>query len=98
MRTDACPRCGRSRGSMAHKTKCLGKSRSEERSKNRERRARAHIGRVSWRAWSGSVSGVSVSSSTSAPVAGVVMSANFFADRAADRGDVAQTQAQDGAV
>lgn len=74
-----CPKCGRSRGSMTHKTQRLGKSRGAERAKNRARRTTARASCVGWRAWPGGVGGAGMSTDISATVApGVIVNGDFY--------------------
>lgn len=83
-RDNRCPRCGRSRGSMTHKTKCLGHSRGAERAKNREAAARRRAGLVrgsrAWWGGSGSPSAPAIAGPTSV---GLVADGSFYTDRAA---------------
>lgn len=78
--SNRCPRCGRSRGSMTHRVKCLGKSRSTERAKAREAAANRRAGRVRGsRRWSGG--GGASPLSSPGPAVTIMASESFYSDQ-----------------
>jgi hypothetical protein len=82
-RDNHCPSCGRSRGSMTHKTRCLGHSRGAERAKNRGARAARRAGLVH----GGTISWLAGGATPTTPAAGdvvIMASESFYRDAAAE--------------
>jgi hypothetical protein len=82
-RNNRCPNCHRSRGSMTHKTKCLGKGRGDERAKARSSRAARKAGLVR----ASSISWLAGGATPTTPSGGdvvIMASESFYSDRAAN--------------
>jgi hypothetical protein len=82
-RDNRCPNCGRSRGSMTHKTRCLGHSRGAERAKARSARSARRAGLVH----GGTISWLSGGATPTTPASGdvvIMASESFYRDAAAE--------------